>query len=346
MIEVKNYGAFPMMFAAKLSKSVAALAALAFVSFPARAQDSRHFTFHYSFTVKDVTPGQKLRVWLPLATSDAYQQAKVVSATGDLPLKKTRESRYGNEMLFAQAARAKQKEYHFAVDYDVVRHEHKVDLTKPVALFKPASQRELTRDLQPHALVPVTGLPAELAAKEVQGHTELLDKGRALYDYVYRTMRYDKTGDGWGHGDTLYACNAKKGNCTDFHSLFMSMARSQNIPAHFAIGFPLPVDKHSSEIAGYHCWAEFYVPKTGWVPVDISEAWKHQEKRDYFFGAHDANRVQFTVGRDLRLNPPQSGKPLNYFVYPYIEMEGKEYGNVSTAFSFADVTMETSSGTK
>jgi hypothetical protein len=47
--------------------------------------------------------------------------------------------------------------------------------------------------------------------------------------------------------------------------------------------------------------------------------------------------VQFSMGRDLRLNPPQDGKPLNYFVYPYVEVDGKEYSNVSLAFSFADV---------
>jgi hypothetical protein len=97
----------------------------------------------------------------------------------------------------------------------------------------------------------------------------------------------------------LYACDAKKGNCTDFHSLFIAMARSQGIPARFEIGFPLPADKQSSEIAGYHCWSDFYVDGKGWIPVDISEAWKHQEKRDYFFGAHDVNRVQFNTGRDL-----------------------------------------------
>jgi hypothetical protein len=28
---------------------------------------------------------------------------------------------------------------------------------------------------------------------------------------------------------------------------------------------------------------------------------------------------------------------LNYFVYPYVEVSGKTYPNVSTAFSFADV---------
>ena len=151
--------------------------------------------------------------------------------------------------------------------------------------------------------MPVTGLPAELAVKVTEGKTTPLDKARAIYDYVFTTMRYDKTGTGWGHGDVLYACDAKKGNCTDFHSLFIAMARSQGIPARFEIGFPLPPDKHSAEIAGYHCWSDFFEPQHGWVPVDISEAWKHQEKRDYFFGAHDVNRVQFSMGRDLRLNP-------------------------------------------
>jgi hypothetical protein len=47
--------------------------------------------------------------------------------------------------------------------------------------------------------------------------------------------------------------------------------------------------------------------------------------------------MQFTMGRDLRLNPPQDGKPLNYFVYPYVEVDGHEYTNVSLTFSFTDV---------
>jgi hypothetical protein len=59
-------------------------------------------------------------------------------------------------------------------------------------------------------------------------------------------------------------------------------------------------------------------------------------KRDYFFGSHDVNRVQFSMGRDLHLNPAQDGKPLNYFVDPYVEADGKEHPNVSLAFSFTD----------
>jgi transglutaminase-like putative cysteine protease len=199
------------------------------------------------------------------------------------------------------------------------------------------SERERQRFLEPDRLVPTTGLPAEIAAKEAAGRPTDLERARALYDYVFRTMKYDKSGTGWGRGDTLWACDSKRGNCTDFHSLFISMARSQKIPARYEMGFSIPTDKHSGEVPGYHCWSDFYLKDTGWVPVDISEAWKHPEKRDYFFGAHDVNRVQFTVGRDITLNPPQEGQALNYFVFPYLEVDGKEFGNVLTKNSFTDV---------
>ncbi len=300
------------------------------------SQESRHFTFHYAFTVKNLTPGNKVRVWIPAAHSDAYQEVSVVSAHGDAPLKKTTEPKFGDQMFYAEAESAA-RELHFDVEYDVVRHERiALGAHAPRLTAVSLSSGEKREYLGPDALVPITGLPADLAAKVTQGETQTLDRARSIYDYVFTTLSYDKSGTGWGRGDVLYACDAKKGNCTDFHSLFIAMARSQGIPARFEIGFPLPPDKHSAEIAGYHCWSDFYVEGKGWIPVDISEAWKHPEKRDYFFGSHDVNRVQFSMGRDLRLNPPQDGKPLNYFVYPYVEVDGKEYANIPLAFSFAD----------
>jgi transglutaminase-like putative cysteine protease len=305
----------------------------------AQAQKQRHFLFQYSFTVKNVPPGQRVRVWIPLAHSDPYQAVSVVAQKGDLELRKTRDREYDNSMLYAEIAKATKSEYQFTVDYDVVRHEHVV-LTngKAVPEVRPvkAAHVELARFLEADKLVPVTGLPAQIAAEQTKGDKTQLEKAHAIYEYVFKTMRYDKSGTGWGHGDTLWACDSKRGNCTDFHSLFISMARSQRIPARFEIGFPIPTDKHNAEIPGYHCWSDFYVDSVGWIPVDISEAWKHQEMHDYYFGGHDVNRVQFTVGRDIRLSPAQDGAPLNYFIYPYVEIDGKEYPNVSIAFSFRD----------
>jgi transglutaminase-like putative cysteine protease len=295
----------------------------------------RHFTFHYAFTVRNAHPGARLRVWIPLAHSGDFQTVRVVSQTGDLPLRQTRESEYADEMLYAETARADKDAYNFEVIYDVVR---KQSAAGGVGTLRATEQKRL---LSPDKLVPTTGLPAELAVKqvaEVKGGD--YDKGRAIYEYVLANMRYDKSGTGWGHGDTLYACNAKHGNCTDFHALFISMARSQNIPSRFEIGFSVPTDKHSADIAGYHCWADFYTKDRGWVPVDISEAWKHPEQREFFLGHWDDNRVQFSVGRDITLSPKQDGAPLNYFVYPYVELDRQEYPNVSTHFSFEDVGNE------
>ena len=301
------------------------------------AQESRHFTFHYGFTVKNLPVGKKVRVWMPAAKSDQFQEVNVVSAKGDLPLAHTRESKHGNQMYFAETNRNSATELHFDIEYEVTRRERVALSPAPQVVAAALTSKERRQDLQPDALVPISGLPAELAVKVTAGKTQPLDKARAIYDFVFTTMRYDKTGTGWGRGDVLYACDAKKGNCTDFHSLFIAMARSQGIPARFEIGFPLPADKHSGEIAGYHCWSDFYIDGKGWIPVDISEAWKHQEKHDYFFGSHDVNRVQFSMGRDLKLAPPQEGKLLNYLVYPYVEVDGHEYPNVSLAFSFQDV---------
>lgn len=302
------------------------------------AQQSRHFTFHYAFSVRNIQPGQKIEIWFPRASSDRFQEVKVVSVTSDLPLKSTRESKYGNTIFHAISPKAARDNYNFDVEYEVVRHE-RIALPRDGlrSVLIRASAKETNQYLGPDKLVPVTGRLSDIAAKEVQAHTGTMDRALALYDYVLNTMRYDKSGTGWGRGDAEWACDSKRGNCTDFHSVFISMARSQGIPARFEIGFPLPAGKKSGEIAGYHCWAEFYDSHYGWVPVDISEAWKDQSKKSYFFGAHDANRVQFAMGRDLALSPRQAGEPLNYFAYPYVEVNRKPWDNVSNHFSFAEL---------
>ena len=145
-------------------------------------------------------------------------------------------------------------------------------------------------------------------------------------------------------GDVAILCGfatARHGNCTDFHSLFISLARAEGIPARFEIGFPVPPGQEGT-IPGYHCWAEFFVAGLGWVPVDISEAWKDPKKHDYFFGTLDANRVQFTTGRDVTLQPKQDGDPLNYFIYPYVEVDGKPLENVEKRFSYREAAAHAS----
>lgn len=313
-------------FAASLSLSSTATAPL------------RKFEFTYVAKIPALPADAKAsRIWIPLPQSDRYQTIRNLKIQAPFAYTEHKDPEFGNEYLYVQVPASKVgKPADVKITFDVTRREHRVDLEpRPAAASSHVPPADLQRYLEPDRLIPLNGVIAELSAQQTKGLQDPLAKARAIYNYVIATMRYDKSGTGWGNGDAIWACTAKRGNCTDFHSLFIGMMRAAGIPARFEIGFPLPEDQHDGAIPGYHCWAEFYLEPYGWIPVDASEAWKHPDKKDYFFGAHDDNRVQLTIGRDIRLDPPQQGQPLNYFVYPYAELDGKPLP-LTSQFSFQD----------
>ncbi|HUK43131.1 MAG TPA: transglutaminase domain-containing protein [Candidatus Bathyarchaeia archaeon] len=300
----------------------------------------RKFRFTYAFTVKDIPADAKLvRVWVPVAHTDEHQTVRLVNVKAPVPTTMGEEAEYGNHILYAEIHNPVQSTADFALEYEVTRREYaRGDFaqlerkdTKPGVV--PASMQ---RFVEPDKLIPTDGKIKQLADQVTGSQTGTVAKAKAAYDYLFTTMRYDKTGTGWGRGDAVWACDAKHGNCTDFHSPFIGMMRADDIPARFDIGYPIPENKDSGDIAGYHCWAEFFARNIGWVPLDISEAWKAKEKAGYFFGTVDANRVQLSTGRDITLSPRQDGPPLNYFVYPYIEIDGKAHDAMSRQVSFSE----------
>jgi len=302
----------------------------------AEAPRTRAFDFTYKAQVTELPQGShKVDLWLPYPVSDSLQEVTVTGVTSPVPYQVRKETRYGNSVLHLSLTDPKEREIAVEMTVRVSRRESlHHDLPVKAAAAKGPRPPELARWLQPDRLVPLDGRIRSLAQTVTAGRKTDLEKARAIYDYVVKTMSYDKSGTGWGNGDIYWACDAKRGNCTDFHALFIGLNRAVGIPAKFEIGFPVPDDRGQGEIAGYHCWAEFYLAGYGWVPVDASEAWKHPDKREYYFGALDQNRVQFSIGRDLVLNPAQAGDPLNYFIYPYAEVDGKPYPKVAKSFAY------------
>jgi transglutaminase-like putative cysteine protease len=303
---------------------------------------SRMFRFSYNFTVKDIPAGAKrVRVWAPVPQTDQHQTVRILSIKAPGKTRLTQEHEYGNRMMYAEIENPSPGNTEFTLEYEVTRREYsrgdyaQLKRIDQKAIVVPASMNR--RWIEPDTLIPTDGKIKELAVEVTGSQSGTVPKAKAAYDYFFTNMRYDKTGSGWGRGDAVWACDSKRGNCTDFHSPFIGVLRADGIPARFDIGFPLPEDKDKGDIPGYHCWAEFYASKTGWVPVDISEAWKAKEKQDYFFGSVDANRVQFSTGRDVTLSPQQDGPALNYFVYPYVEVDGKPYEKLDKQFSFEEV---------
>jgi transglutaminase-like putative cysteine protease len=278
--------------------------------------------FEFVYRVKLPEIKGEARVWIPLAKTDAFQTVNEEKLNIPVKWEKVQDRDYGNYIcvLYPQPSDSGKT---VEVRYRVVRKEK--------AAYS-ANSAEAARYLRPEKLVPIDETFRTLAEKATAGKTDDLDRAKALYDHVMGRMRYDKSGTGWGRGDAKYACDMRTGNCTDFHSYFIALARSIGIPARFAIGATIPADKNEGMIEGYHCWAEFLADGR-WVPVDISEAWKNPKLADYYFGHNPANRFELTKGRDLVVDPePQSG-PINFLAYPLLEMNG-EVTKPETTFTF------------
>jgi uncharacterized protein (TIGR03000 family) len=292
----------------------------------------RTFLFTYAGAVTGLTPGEKARVWLPVPPTNEDQEARPESQELPPDPKEGTDPQYGNKVLYFESAADKGGAIPFTRTYLVTRREVKG------AEQDRADDNLVGRYLRPDRLVPIDGKPLEL----LKGRTLPKDPAvaaRVMYDVVNAHMKYDKSGTGWGRGDSVWACDNKHGNCTDFHSLFISLARANKIPAKFEIGFGLPEKHGAGEVAGYHCWAKFRAEDRGWVPVDISEANKDPKLTEYYFGNLTADRVTFSTGRDITLVPGQDGEPLNFFVYPYVEVDGRPYPaeKVTKKFNYRDV---------
>jgi transglutaminase-like putative cysteine protease len=301
---------------------------------------SRAFEFEYIGVANQIPEGtQQLDFWMPAPHSDAYQDIADLQVESKHPYDMTVD-RLGNRILHIRVDHPSVRSLQATLRFRITRREHRQELLLVSERNVEPPAGELTYWLQPDRLVPLDNqirARANQVVEEAHARTDM-EKARAIYNHIVATVKYDKTGKGWGRGDIYYACENRRGNCTDFHAIFIGYARALGIPARFAIGFPIPAEHGAGRIAGYHCWAEFYAKGLGWVPIDASEAAKDPSRRDYFFGAHDENRVEFSLGRDLRLAPAQSGDPLNYFVYPYAEADGKPLAGIDQEVTFKDVT--------
>lgn len=296
--------------------------------------ESRSFTIAYGAVVKDVPlEAKRLRVWVPVPQDTPVQAIRGLEFRGPVAPRVTVEKRFGNRLAYYEvgnpgatmraAPGAKTLEWATSYSFTCTRREQVTDLEK-VKEDGAEWDARAAEFLGDDRLTIVDDRIRKMAAAITAGKRTTLEKARAIYDAVLDRMTYDKSGTGWGRGDTNFACDVGKGNCTDFHALFMSLCRAERIPAGFEIGLYAPYKRKSDEmLGGYHCWAFFRVPGRTWVPVDASEADRDPARREYFFGSHTNNRVTLSVGRDLVLEPRQDGEPLNYLLNPYAEADGK-----------------------
>ncbi len=291
----------------------------------------RKFKFFYGATISELPKGATARVWIPVATKNHEQEVKLVSAQTPVKPRYGKEKVFGNRTLYFEAAADDKGQIAVDVEYLVERRELLVDQGEPAP--KKVPEVFLTSS----KLIPVNGTLLKKLVGDSRPNGDTFAKARALYDAVDKLMTYDKPeGQPWGRGDALWACDSRFGNCTDFHSVFIGACRDLNIPATFEMGFSIPTESPAGDIAGYHCWAKF-VNDGRWQAVDISEADKNPDMKEYYFGNLTADRVTFTQGRDVELDPRTQAGPVNFLAYPYVEVDGKPHTKFIKRFRYEDV---------
>jgi transglutaminase-like putative cysteine protease len=278
--------------------------------------------------------GKDARLWVPYPVSDANQQISDIKVSGDFASSGVYADRTsGTPILYAEwpkESASRKLTFSFRVERQEIS-QRTLPLSEPK--WNPG---DYAAYLRPTSLAPIDGEIKLLADRITKGKATNLARARAIYDWTVENMFRDPATKGCGQGDVCQLLKNPGGKCTDISSVFIALCRAAGVPAREVFSIRLG-KKPVEDITTYqHCWAEFFVPGYGWVtadPADVRKAMlveklelnnpKTQEYRAFFWGGIDAYRVVLARGRDLQLEPPQSGALLNTFGYPYAEIGGK-----------------------
>ena len=276
--------------------------------------------------------GKVVRVWLPIAQDGDYQT--VTDVTFDAPKATVAEINVDiefNKMLYLEwDANVAPEDRTATLSFKAERQE--VRVSDPVDDGSEIPD-DVKQYLEGSDLVPVNDQVKAAADEITAGKTDSVEKARAIYDWIIQNMNRDESVKGCGTGDVCALLDTKAGKCTDINSVFVGLCRASGIPAREMFGIRMNAEDITKN---QHCWAEFYVAGTGWVPADPADVLKAvlkggwtkdqaetQEKADYYWGGWDSERVELSEGRDLTLAPAQDAGALNNFGYPYAEVDGE-----------------------
>ena len=275
---------------------------------------------------------KNVKLWIPYPMSNKNQDITSVSISGnyaDTGIYK--EPKDGASVLYAEwnaPAKDRVLTYTFTIKRKevVTRNFPKKEL--------PLSTEELRQYLDNSHLGSSEKRVKEIASEITRGKKTILEKSRAVYDWVVDNMRRDPNVKGCGLQEIDRLLTEKGGKCADISSVYIALSRASGIPARHVYGIRMPKITDGDITKFQHCWAEFYLPGYGWVVVDPADVLKFKleknptpeelrAKREYFFGAVDESRIALNSAEHIMLNPPQNGRPLLYFMYPYAEVDGK-----------------------
>jgi transglutaminase-like putative cysteine protease len=286
-----------------------------------------------TFDIKVAAPpgAKNVKLWFPYPTSDPDQLISNLKFDGNYSsFTFSREPNSGALYLFTEWSQPTELR-RLTVSFHARARERRVRSLVERGGELPI---EVRRFLESEFWIPVEDPRVKtVVAEATRGKRGILPRARSVYDWVVDNTKRDPNVPGCGLGKVEVTIAQRTGKCADISSVFVAVARAAGVPAREVFGLRLGQPGQTDITDGHHCWAEFYLPGTGWVPVDPADVRKRmavenldlaaaKAYREYFFGGVDAARIQLQRGgRGLNF-PEGNAKPVNYFMYPYAEVDG------------------------
>jgi transglutaminase-like putative cysteine protease len=332
--------------------------------------------FDVRHELKVIVPegANKVRVWFTIPQDVPAQKVSDFKVVSPFPHRIERDKTEGSKFLYVEAARPAVKEFTIVTTFRLTRKEvlNSLNAAKGSRLSE-SDRKRLARYLEPNTYVIIDDRLRQLARQVVGDEKDTVLAARKIYDYVLNYADYwvvDPAGKKASPvGSTEYCLTTRTGNCTDFHSLWTSIARAAGIPTRIVYGSFFKKELDGKDVdQSYHCWTEFYAPGLGWIPQDVAVAdlfaeelkltdenrtlvqrttpagyfGKDLKQVDYYFGNLEERRVVWSVGRDLDLQPRQDAGPVNAMAKAYVEIDGRagkegEGGNWVRKLTFTEV---------
>ena len=305
----------------------------ALLAFPcASMAKERSGEIEIAVTIAAPDDSKDVRAWIPYPVSNNTQDISNVRISGNFSQSGIYgEKETGNLSLYAEWAKP-EKERAITLTFNATAREL---VKKKFPVVEPAIPVEIQEYLKSSKFIPTDGKVKEVALSVTHKKQKISEKARAVYQWVVENTVRNPDTKGCGTGEVEIQITKRSGKCADISSVFVSIARAAGVPAREVFGLRLGKKDDEDMTGGHHCWVEFYVPGYGWVPADPADVRKAMlvEKLDikgaekiidYYFGAVDEYRIALARGgRGYYLNPRQNDGPLNYFMYPYAEVNGK-----------------------
>jgi len=274
--------------------------------------------------------GEELRLWLPYPVSDAAQSITDITVSGDYSSSAVYTDKiFQTPMLFAKWNRSTTNR-NLTLSFQAVRNE----ISRPAFPQTEAAWNRTDHALylRPTQRAPLNTDLQQLARKITKDHASVLEKARAIYDWTVENTYRNPATRGCGSGDVCALLKDPGGKCADISSIFIALCRASGVPAREVLGIRMGKNPVQDITTGQHCWAEFFLPGTGWISVDPADVRKKMlvdnlqiddpataACREYFFGGIDAYRIKLSHGRDLLPNPEPAGGAINYLMYPFAQ---------------------------